>query len=389
MVAPARAAITVGPYVQDVRPDGFTIAFETDAPVAATVSLPGHDAVTAPGTRHEARVEHLAPSTRYHYRVRAGDAELDGGDVITAPEGPHPFTFVVLGDTRDGPETEQAVIKAALAESPELALHAGDFVPIGGDAAAWPAFFNAERTLLAGVPLYPAAGNHELYQDAEGANFRRWFVLPEGGRDARHYSFRWGAARFVVLDANATGAAHADETRWLERTLAEKNPGPTFVLMHQPALSMGGHCGAGSDDADWVALFERFRVRAVFAGHDHAYQRLERNGVRYFVSGGGGARLYDQRDSCPAYDHAAHRVYAAEHHYLRVRVSGDRVELAALRPSGSAIETVLLDDLPLVAGAAPPLDVAGSPLPRRWPLAAFTILIVAVLGGILRRRWSR
>jgi hypothetical protein len=392
-VSTARAAMVAGPYVQDVRPDGFTVAFETDAPVTGVVSIAGHTVVTAVGTHHEARVDHLAPSTRYHYRVHAGDVELDGGDVVTAPDAARPFTFVVFGDTRDGPEIEPVIANAALAEEPDLAIHTGDLVPEGSDDGAWAAFLRAERALVASVPLYPAAGNHELYGDPDGAAFRRWFVLPGDGRASRRYAFRWGAAHFVFLDANAVGGAHTEQTAWLERTLdeAKRAGGPIFVVMHQPPLSMGGHCGAGSTDADWVALFERFSVRAVFAGHDHSYQRLERNGVYYFVSGGGGARLYGERSGCPAYDRAARRFYAAEHHFLRVRVSGDRVELAALRPGAPPLETVSLDPLP--RGDAPPLDVPGVPPKylsgRRWPLMAFAIAAAAVLGGVLRRRFLR
>src|SRR5262249_1765974 len=73
---------------------------------------------------------------------------------------------------------------------------------------------------------------------------------------------------------------------------------------------------------EWVELFERHRVRAVFAGHDHAYERMERNGVRYFVSGGGGAPLYAERVSCASFDRAAKRIFRSQYHLLRVR--GDR-----------------------------------------------------------------
>src|SRR5581483_6785284 len=128
---------------------------------------------------------------------------------------------------------------------------------------------------------------------------------------------------------------------------------------------------------------ERHQVRAVFAGHDHCYERLERLGVRYFITGGAGAPLYDERQSCPGYDHAARRIYAAEHHWVRVRVRGEEVEVAALRLDGSAIETVRYSAHDLVArGPAPPLVddrlIGGGPiaggaldvLGSRWTLAA-------------------
>ena len=130
-------------------------------------------------------------------------------------------------------------------------------------------------------------------------------------------------------------------------------------------------------------------MRAVFAGHDHCYQRLERNGVRYFVSGGGGAQVYAERESCARYDKAARRVYAARHHYVRVRVRGDEVEIAALMPDRAQppIEVVRYDRTPLApSGEAPPLvddRLVESPfaahlvegVSHRWPLAAGGFLL--------------
>ena len=37
------------------------------------------------------------------------------------------------------------------------------------------------------------------------------------------------------------------------------------------------------------------RVSFVFSGHDHLYQRGEVDGLKYVVSGGGGAPLYSVR----------------------------------------------------------------------------------------------
>src|SRR5262249_32500359 len=149
-----------------------------------------------------------------------------------------------------------------------------------------------------------------------------------------------GPAQFVVLDGNSRWS---EQAAWLESTLAAADQAKVphlFVLVHQPLLSTGGHCGQETPLAEWVPILERHKVRAVFAGHDHCYERLERLGVRYFISGGAGAPLYEERTNCPGYDRAARKIYAAEHHWLRVRVQGDGVEVAALRLDGSAIETV-------------------------------------------------
>jgi hypothetical protein len=162
-----------------------------------------------------------------------------------------------------------------------------------------------------------------------------------------------------------------------------------FVLVHQPPFSVGGHCGAALAEADWVGLFERHRVSAVFAGHDHAYERMERGGVRYFVSGGGGAPVYPERPDCATYDRAARRVYAGRHHYLRVRVIDDAVEVTAVPvggpPGEPPLDVVRFDRRPMLASTAPPLVAEISPV-RPALLALGILALVTLSGRVVRRR---
>jgi 3',5'-cyclic AMP phosphodiesterase CpdA len=386
---PAPSAITVGPYVQDLRPDAFTVVFETATETDAIVQS-GAQEVSTHGVHHEARLTGLLPGARVRYRVLAAGepaASAPGGEVAT-PDHARPLTFVVYGDTHDGGDTERQVAEMARALGPDLVLHTGDLVMSGGDLDGWRRFFAAEAPLIADVPLYPAVGNHELDRDPAGVNFRRFFALPDGGRTRRYYSFRFGPARFVMLDGNSPDRA---QTAWLGATLlaAQAEPGVehVFVAIHQPPLSVGGHCGSAVEQAAWVELFERHRVRAVFAGHDHAYERLERRGVRYFVAGGGGAPTYAERD-CAGYDRAARRVYLPVHHLLRVRVSGPSVEVTALPVGGAPpIETVAFAaGEPTFAVDAPPI-VVEQPRAWRWTIAAAALALLAY-GGLRQRRRS-
>jgi len=385
--------VAVGPYVQDTRADGFTIAWETDGDAAGALEVDGRRVETR-GTRHEARIDGLRPGAKYKYRVLVDGQPAAEGETSTFAEG-GALSFAVFGDTRDG-DVSRAIAQKIRDESPDLALFTGDLVHQGDDDAGWRSFFAEMQPLTGTVPLFPAVGNHELYRDDGGDRFRHWFVLPDGGRTRRYYSFRAGPAEFVVLDGNE----HlAEQEAWLERTLSEAeraNVPHVFVVLHQPPISTGGHCGERKPT--FVPILERHQVRAVFAGHDHCYERLERLGVRYFITGGAGAPLYDERQSCPGYDHAARRIYAAEHHWVRVRVRGEEVEVAALRLDGSAIETVRYSAHDLVArGPAPPLVddrlIGGGPiaggaldvLGSRWTLAA-GLIGLALVARLLRRR---
>jgi hypothetical protein len=57
----------------------------------------------------------------------------------------------------------------------------------------------------------------------------------------------------------------------------------------------------------------RSKVDAVFAGHEHYYQRKVIDGVMQIITGGGGAPLYDREEDGGFY------------HFTRVTVDGDKV----------------------------------------------------------------
>lgn len=382
--AGADERLTRAPYVQDVRDDGFTVV--CDSAVDAAVEVRAGDVhVTTSGTHHEAVLRGVEPqSGRVAYRVLVDGQDAGGGDVAL-PDAARPVTFVVYGDTRNGQRQGEPLVALARSLSPSLILYTGDLAVHGGDAQGWQDFFAAEQPLLADVPLYPALGNHEIFHDPEARRFREAFALPDDGRQRLYYSFRWGPLAFVVLDGNAPTAA---QTEWLRGALdaAEyAHAAHTFVLVHQPPLSVGTHCGASLEEAEWVRLFEEHRVSAVFAGHDHAYERMERNGVRYFVSGGGGAPLYEEA-ACSPVDRAAKRAYRPVFHLLRVRVDGPSVEVAALPLDESPpLELIrFATGEPMFAANAPPLGPA-RPESHSWSLAGGALALV-LIGLLVRRR---
>ena len=287
--ARADGALTIGPYVQDLRSDGFTVAFETATDAAAEVRA-GNVVAATRGTHHEAVLRGLPGGARVPYRVFVAGRDAGGGEVALPGAGAI-LDFVVYGDTRDGADHAAELTRAIAAQHPDFLFHTGDFSPRGNDLDGWRHFFAGEATILRDIPLYPVLGNHEIYRDPAAVNWRRFFAPPDGGRDRFYYSFRHGPAELIVLDGNHPAPA---QTAWLAARLdAARADGVAhvFVVEHQPPLSVGDHCGSAVEQAEWVALFERHRdrVRAVFAGHDHAYERMERHGVRYFVSGGGDA----------------------------------------------------------------------------------------------------
>jgi 3',5'-cyclic AMP phosphodiesterase CpdA len=228
---------------------------------------------------------------------------------------------------------------------------------------------------------FPAVGNHDRQGRGRTADsYRAYFSVPDNG-DARYYGFSYAAARFLVLDSNEYSFALSDQTAWLERELIAARQDPAmrhvFVVMHHPPFSVSLHGGSRDLRERWTPLFEKYQVTAVFSGHDHVYERAEHNGIRYFVSGGGGAPLYPRRPHPSAADLDAVKKLERTFHFLRVTVTGGRVEVTGVRSDGTVIETTAWtvgNEAPPPAVAARPaataVAAAGAPDPARAPAAS-------------------
>jgi hypothetical protein len=418
MAAPAHADFEKTPYLQNATPTSVTVMWETSRAVPAKVTV--HDKRGArtidvdARARQEVVIDGLTPASRYRYEVTAGEDTL-GGELTTAPEAgaAAPFTFIVFGDTRSSSDAHRRLIERIRNEVPDFVLGTGDLVDEGHDLRQWQTFFDVEGPLLRDNVFFPALGNHDRQGQGRTAdNYRMWFSLPDNGADPeRSYAYTWGNARFVVLDSNAHSFALTDQTEWLERELAAARQDPRlrhiFVVMHHPPFSISLHGGQRDLRERWTPLFERYDVTAVFSGHDHVYSRGEVNGVRYIVSGGGGAPLYPRHRRPSPIDVAAIDRFERVNHYLRVHVMGDLVELTAMRVDGTPIETITWGEAPKpeaaqvaavggaavdeAAAAAAVAAAARAPAPGArggggvpWIFAGLALLVIAAAVGAWR-----
>ena len=85
-------------------------------------------------------------------------------------------------------------------------------------------------------------------------------------------------------------------------------------------------------------MFEKYRVSAGFFGHDHNYQHYLKNGVHYFITGGGGAPLYDV--DTPPKDITIKAVSTES--FVLVNVDGKKARVEAVRPNGERLDVAEL-----------------------------------------------
>jgi hypothetical protein len=387
---PARAAQSAlkGPYVTAASDSDATVRFELLTAGPATIEVT--PVVTAPGSAgagdastgkprrlesreatamHSVHVTGLVPATAYGVVVRAGGVVVGECRVVTAPapDSGAPLTFLVYGDDRTDDAAHASVVRAMASVPSDFLVNTGDMVADGASAPNWQAFFDIEKPLLHDRELLSAIGNHELYDDAAGTNFARYFgFIDDAGSEHPYGTVRYGNVRFFFLNGMDNWAA-GEERAWLERELAKADGEPglawRFAVVHHGPWSAGPHGpNAMLLEARVPQLLAAHKVDLIFSGHDHIYERGDGGAVKYVISGGGGAPLY--RDLHPT---PTTRKVEAAHHFVQVTLRGNGLQMVATRDDGS-----VLDKCGFTEGGPWDCDAPPAPAPAVAAVSAST-----------------
>jgi hypothetical protein len=342
-----------GPTIAAIGATTATIAVDTDAGVAATLEwgtgeVLDHRIESTTGQHHAFALAGLPAKTQIAYRVIAGGVPSPRFAFHTAPAAGDPIRIGVYGDVRGGHATHRALVDAMLGEGLDVVAVTGDMVLQGSDEADWQRFFAVTGELIAQVPYLPTMGNHDLGWDGAGPVHRSAdvFGLPPGppGRpaDAAWYSTDLADVHLVFLDSNAY--ERPEQEAWLDADLAAARAAGVRAILaftHAGPYARGLHRGDKVARERYVPILARHRVDLLLAGHDHLYQRGEADGVRYVVSGGGGASLYKVScgvDGKPACPHDGMQKVMVAHHYVVLAIGKDTLEMCPRRADGSLLE---------------------------------------------------
>jgi hypothetical protein len=363
---------------------------------------------------HVMPVTGLTPATRYEYQVRSGALVLDDGHFTTAPrpDSGAPLTFLVYGDCRTDAAAHASVVREMAKFPADLLVNTGDFVERGGSSEDWEKLFDLEADLLRDHSIISAIGNHELAGDPSGSAFLRYFGVTDGaGGPPRLYgTMRLSNVRFFVLNGRHDWHAGSsnEERPWLEAELAkadaEEGLAWRVVVVHDGPWSVGPH---GPNEffleARLPELLAAHKVDLIVSGHDHLYERGQSGTLKYLVSGGAGAPLYDV-----VRDLNTNRKAVAAYHFIEVTTRGDTLGITAWKPDGTNLETCSFKrgggdwdcDPPRVAAVRPTgpsskdnpdepaLGPEARPEPKRRTIlyGALGLVGMLVAGHFLRRR---
>jgi hypothetical protein len=156
--------------------------------------------------------------------------------------------------------------------------------------------------------IKPVPGNHEYADGKTGAEgYWDYFGDIAGPRGLGYYAFTEGAWRIIALNSEIPMGPGSQQQMWLRNELTNNRTLCTLAYWHRPLYTSGPNRPQLDVRPLWVTLLD-FNVEVVLNGHDHLYERFEKQdadgrpsetGIRQFIVGTGGAHSYDSRSPQP------------------------------------------------------------------------------------------
>lgn len=210
------------------------------------------------------------------------------------------WSFVVFSDVQQGLGVFGRLAEniAKIEPAPLAAVCCGDIMIPSANESEWLSFNKASEPVSKKMPLLLARGNHDGNDPESEALMRLYGHISSAYFYYSHYE---NDALFIILDtyeAGNTGAIGPEQLYWLKNSLDSASLNMSvnhiFVFMHQPLYPQGKHKGQDLANADELHnIFLNYdKIRAVFSGHDHLFNRYIKDGLTYITTGGGGGRLY-------------------------------------------------------------------------------------------------
>jgi hypothetical protein len=251
-----------------------------------------------------------------------------------------PLKFILVGDTQKTMTLEfwrphfdderRAVIRAVAEERPAFVVNSGDVVCHGGREADWRRFCAENQPIFSrNIAYFPALGNHDYYGGTASALRYRETVFPHVGT-RRWYEVRYPPVLIAILDSNfdeLDAEQIRTQDRWLDGLLADAEADASIrhvllVCHHPPYTNARGLSESAEVQEHFVSRITP-KVRVLFSGHVHNYERFEKKGVQYLVSGGGGGPTRDLETERPRHADLYRGSRERPFHYCRFSLAGD------------------------------------------------------------------
>jgi hypothetical protein len=244
--------------------------------------------------------------------------------------------FAIVGDTGTGTEKQQqladVMYRYKQAFPYEFVLLMGDNMYGAEKAEDFRAKFENiyKRLLDDKIKFYATLGNHDESNQRFYENFNM------SGEE--YYRLKKGNVAFYSLNSNYMDKR---QLKWLEAELSKDTSEWKIAFFHHPPYSSGGKHGSSTELREVVEpIFLKYGVNAVFAGHEHFYERIKpQKGIYYFISGAGGKlRSGDVKDNSPLTEKA----FDKDMSFMILEVVGHEMHFQVITRTGETVDSGVL-----------------------------------------------
>ena len=231
---------------------------------------------------------------------------------IQALKNENSFSFVVMGDNRDGDNVLKKIIAKNNKSDVKFLINNGDLVP-DGYVGEFDNYLKIIKTSK--KPIISVIGNHEIpWYDGE-TNYERTF-------GKTNFSFIFGNSYFIILDTSNEKITK-ESFKWLKKQLQiSQSYQNRFVFTHVPLYDpregkyKKGHSLKKLKQVKKLnELLDKYNVTMIFCSHIHSYFKGYWHKTPYIITGGAGAPLKKN----------------GFYHYIKVIVNRNNVEYKVIK----------------------------------------------------------
>jgi Icc protein len=250
------------------------------------------------------------------------------------------FDIGVVGDLGCG-KNGQRTISSIQNAKPNLVIFLGDLA-YASDLQCFFIQTNKLENNSTGNQVLAVIGNHDI--DSNDGNkvtkkeLMDHYKIPLRG----YYSKTFDKGKILVIGMNFTGLEEKDKVAknlleneqyaFVKKTLENSNATYKIIASHAPFISQDctiffiiSSCHNSMDKWSTVIfskyheLFKNTGVKFVLSGHNHNYQRAEKDGITYIISGLGGQSKYK-------ISHPGNQMFADIYGFLNLSFNNKSVE---------------------------------------------------------------
>jgi 3',5'-cyclic AMP phosphodiesterase CpdA len=269
----------------------------------------------------------------------AGAAFIGPSSPLSAEPIKDSIRFAVIGDWGTGGHDAQG-IASQMAQTHrrkplDFVIAAGDNIYPNGSGRYFAKHFEQPFAPLISdrVNFYAVLGNHDV---EEGRQDQLQFQL-FNMRGRNYYTIKEGDGLVELFMLDSTDFDNAQHA-WADQALSASNARWKVAVFHHPIYSSGNKHGSSLGlRSKLEPLFTKYKVNAVFSGHDHIYERTKpQQGIQYFVTGAGGQ---NRRGDVNLKSPIRQVSYDEDNHFMVIDIKPQQIVFQAVSEAGRVIDS--------------------------------------------------